>query len=107
MKAAWSVPLRRQPGYRRRREPGGGTEELLQGGRESPEDKLCGWSSGSTSQIFGILRHHGGRIIASRTLRGRYDAGRRPHFVGGSTTLPRAAGRAVAQLLTPASDEHP
>jgi len=31
-------------------------------GPKSPEDNPCKYSSGNTSLIFGVLRHHGGRI---------------------------------------------
>ncbi|WP_079148670.1 ATP-dependent DNA ligase [Streptomyces agglomeratus] len=49
-----------------------------------------------------------GSPAAPRTLLlGRYDTGGRLRYVGRSTTLPQAAGRAVARLLTPAADGHP
>nr|WP_318199165.1 ATP-dependent DNA ligase [Streptomyces sp. SCL15-4] len=49
-----------------------------------------------------------GSPAAPRTLLlGRYDTGGRLRYVGRSTTLPRAAGRTVAEFLAPAGDDHP
>lgn len=49
-----------------------------------------------------------GSLAAPRTLLlGRYDPGGRLRYVGRSTTLPRAAGQAVAGFLTPAGQDHP
>ncbi|MFG2463726.1 hypothetical protein ACGFWE_42765 [Streptomyces sp. NPDC048523] len=40
-------------------------------------------------------------------LLGRYDTGGHLHYVGRTTTLAAAAGRAIAPLLTPATADHP
>ncbi|WP_329600122.1 ATP-dependent DNA ligase [Streptomyces pseudovenezuelae] len=40
-------------------------------------------------------------------LLGRYDTGGHLHYVGRTTTLATAAGRAIAPLLTPAAADHP
>ncbi|WP_343239598.1 hypothetical protein [Streptomyces sp. SID9913] len=49
-----------------------------------------------------------GSAAAPRTLLlGRYDDAGRLRYVGRSTTLPRAAGRAVAALLSPVPEGHP
>ncbi|GHE71743.1 hypothetical protein GCM10018785_44990 [Streptomyces longispororuber] len=49
-----------------------------------------------------------GRPAAPRTLLvGRYDTGGRLRYLGRSTTVPQAAGRALAELLTPAGADHP
>ncbi|MDX3526928.1 hypothetical protein P1P75_10850 [Streptomyces sp. ID05-39B] len=42
-----------------------------------------------------------------KLLLGRYDTDGRLRYVGRSTTLPQTAGRAVADLLAPAGDDHP
>jgi hypothetical protein len=49
-----------------------------------------------------------GSLTAPRTLLlGRYDTGGRLRYTGRTTTLPQAAGRALAALLAPAGSEHP
>ncbi|MCT9141795.1 ATP-dependent DNA ligase [Streptomyces violarus] len=49
-----------------------------------------------------------GPVTAPRSLLlGRYDTEGRLRYVGRSTTLPQAAGRAVAALLVPAAGDHP
>ncbi|MFE1206183.1 ATP-dependent DNA ligase [Streptomyces sp. NPDC058762] len=55
-----------------------------------------------------VVGAYAGPAAAPRTLLlGRYDAQGRLRYVGRSTTLPQASGRAVASLLIPAGDEHP
>ncbi|MGI5414003.1 ATP-dependent DNA ligase [Streptomyces chartreusis] len=49
----------------------------------------------------------GSRAVPRTLLLGRYDTEGRLRYVGSSTTLPQAAGRALAPLLTAAGDEHP
>ncbi|MEV8465100.1 hypothetical protein AB0470_36860 [Streptomyces griseosporeus] len=58
-------------------------------------------AEGVTSAVTGPLA--GPRTL----LLGRYDAADRLAYVGRTTTLPRAAGAAVAALLTPAAPGHP
>ena len=53
------LPGRGQPGDHRRRQPGGGAEELLEGGDEVAELIPCRYMNGSTSATLGLLRHHG------------------------------------------------
>jgi ATP-dependent DNA ligase len=49
-----------------------------------------------------------GSLAGPRSLLlGRYDAAHRLHYVGSSTTLPAAAARALAPLLTAADERHP
>ncbi len=38
-------------------------------GTKSPVDSPCRYSSGSISEIFGVLRTHGGRIAEENRLR--------------------------------------
>ncbi|MFE1455937.1 ATP-dependent DNA ligase [Streptomyces sp. NPDC058735] len=55
-----------------------------------------------------VVGAYTGAAAAPRTLLlGRYDAAGRLRYLGRSTTLPQAAGRSVAKLLTPAGDRHP
>ncbi|MFI1794318.1 ATP-dependent DNA ligase [Streptomyces olivaceoviridis] len=58
----------------------------------------------TTGAIVGAVT---GSVAASRTvLLGRYDAAGRLRYVGRSTTLSRAAGRALADQLAPPSGPH-
>lgn len=57
-----------QPGDRGRRQPGRVAEELRKRAK-SPEDRPCRQSSGSTSLVFGDLRHQGGGIAEENRLR--------------------------------------
>ncbi|MFI9155701.1 ATP-dependent DNA ligase [Streptomyces sp. NPDC053367] len=55
-----------------------------------------------------VVGAYTGSAAAPRTLLlGRYDTGGRLRYVGRSTTLPQAAARDVAALLTPAAAGHP
>ena len=38
-------------------------------GTKSPLDSPCRYSSGSTSVIFGVFRHHGGKIAEANRFR--------------------------------------
>ncbi|MFJ4562097.1 RNA ligase family protein [Streptomyces massasporeus] len=49
----------------------------------------------------------GSTAVPRTLLLGRYDTAGRLKYVGRSTTLPQAAGRTLAELLTPAEAGHP
>ena len=49
----------------------------------------------------------GSRTLPRTLLLGRYDDTGRLQYTGRSTTLPQAAGRTLAELLTPADPGHP
>ncbi|MFF3879409.1 hypothetical protein ACFYYV_49930, partial [Streptomyces sp. NPDC001978] len=58
--------------------------------------------------IEAVIGADTGSLAAPRSLLlGRYDPTGRLQYVGRSTTLSRAAGRAVADQLTPPQDVHP
>ena len=71
-------------------------------GTKSPVDSPCRYSSGNTSVIFGVLRHHGGRIAEENLARSP---------VSGSTrrSLTRGARTSTAPALdwTAARHRHP
>jgi hypothetical protein len=52
-------------------------------GTKSPLDSPCRYSSGSTSVIFGVFRHHGGKIAEANRIRSP---------VAGSVRLPLTHG---------------
>ncbi|TWD13137.1 ATP dependent DNA ligase-like protein [Streptomyces sp. T12] len=55
-----------------------------------------------------LVGAHTGPAAAPRTLLlGRYDAAGRLRYIGRTTTLPQAAGRTLAPLLTTAAARHP
>lgn len=58
-------------------------EELLQRRDEVPEDSPCRYSS-STSETFGDLRHHGGRILEENRIRSPVAASTRLSCTGGA-----------------------
>ncbi|WP_329529652.1 ATP-dependent DNA ligase [Streptomyces sp. NBC_01462] len=55
--------------------------------------------------IVGGLTGH--RSVPRTLLLGRYDEQERPQDIGRTTTLPRAAGALVGELLTTVRDGHP
>ena len=85
-RAGLVLPLRGQPGDRRRGQPGAGAEELLQRRHEVREDRPCRYSSGSTSVIFGDLRHHAGRIAEENRCRSPVSSSTRLSLTRGATT---------------------
>ncbi|WUH07381.1 ATP-dependent DNA ligase (plasmid) [Streptomyces violaceus] len=73
------------------------------------EPSVRGWRKHKARETEdAIVGAFTGSPAAPRTLLlGRYDTGGRLRYVGRSTTLPQAAGRTVADLLSPAGAEHP
>ena len=53
-------------------------------GTKSPEDRPCRYSSGSTSVILGVLRHHGGKIAEENRLRSPVTGSARLSFTRGT-----------------------
>jgi hypothetical protein len=55
-------------------------------GTKSPEDRPCRYSNGSTSVIFGVFRHHGGRIAEENRIRSPVAGSARLSLTRGATT---------------------
>ena len=55
-------------------------------GPKSPEDKPCRYSNGNTSVIFGVLRHHGGRITEENRWRSPVSGSTRLSLTRGAWT---------------------
>src|SRR6185436_18304370 len=55
-------------------------------GTKSPEDNPWRYSSGNTSVIFGVLRHHGGRIAEANRARSPVSGSVRRSLTRGATT---------------------
>ena len=55
-------------------------------GTKSPVDRPCRYSSGSTSEIFGDLRAHGGRIAEENRFRSPVVSSTRWSFTRGALT---------------------
>ena len=55
-------------------------------GAKSPEDSPCRYSSGNTSVIFGVLRHHGGRIAEENRARSPVSGSVRRSLTRGTVT---------------------
>ena len=55
-------------------------------GTKSPVESPCRYSSGSTSVIFGVLRHHGGRIAEENRARWPVSGSMRRSLTRGATT---------------------
>ena len=73
-------------------QPGRAAEELGQRRRESPVDRPCRYSSGSTSLTLGLLRHHGGTIELLNFMRSPVSGSTRSSLTHGAriTTAPAA-----------------
>jgi hypothetical protein len=65
-RAGLVLPLRGQPGDRRRREPAPAPRNLSTARPKSCEDNPCRHNNGSTSLTFGDCRAHGGRTACAR-----------------------------------------
>jgi len=55
-------------------------------GTKSPLDRPCRYSSGSTSVIFGVLRHHGGKIADENRIRSPVPGSVRLSLTRGTVT---------------------
>jgi hypothetical protein len=55
-------------------------------GTKSPDDRPCKYSRGSTSVIFGVLRHHGGRIAEENRRRSPVTGSVRLSLTRGTVT---------------------
>jgi hypothetical protein len=55
-------------------------------GTKSPDESPCRYSSGSTSVIFGVRRHHGGRIAEENRRRCPVSGSVRRSLTRGATT---------------------
>jgi hypothetical protein len=55
-------------------------------GPKSLVDSPCRYSSGNTSLIFGVLRHHGGRIAEENLARSPVSGSTRRSLTRGATT---------------------
>lgn len=55
-------------------------------GTKSPVDRPCRYSSGGTSEIFGVFRAHGGRIAEANRLRSPVAPSTRLSFTCGALT---------------------
>ncbi len=55
-------------------------------GPKSPEDKPCRYSNGNTSLIFGVFRHHGGRIAEVNRRRSPVSGSTRRSLTRGTVT---------------------
>ena len=71
-------------------------------GTKSHDDRPCRYSSGSTSVIFGDLRHHAGRIAEANRCRSPVTSSTRLSLTRGAATSHRAGrGEHLARLVEP------
>jgi hypothetical protein len=66
--------------------PAGEPRNWASAGTKSPLDSPCRYSNGSTSVIFGVLRHHGGKIAEENRFRSPVSGSVRLSLTRGTVT---------------------